>query len=500
MILSYLSVSRYVYQSTVSRKTNWHHAESIDTIYQSSFDLCVQESPQFSRIFTHAAHKGVVKALAADGPYVASGGADDLIHLYDLYTNTDLGFLMNPGEGAVTALCFFVPQTGYSPTHLLAGCADGTISVWNIGGDWECMKALKGHRGEVTDITVHPSGRLALTTSRDGSLRLWDLVKGRATFTTKVEGIADSVSFSPSGSAYSIVCGSVVTIKSLEVGGQNEEVFLPLHHTSRVHCQLWGHGDHVLMTGAEDGSLRIWNAKSGREMLCIKGSHARRIKSLAHVYSNDACQRSESTGPQNGQRSTLESNNRDKVMRDVPEILATASSDGIIKLWNLKNAMSRLIDSQDSSCNVIDEEDDIKASCLCSTDTRARITVLAAVDPPQVMEEKIRMEMEQRRHMKRKQKNEKKKAVQEKPSSKGSTGKGPQRAAEQNGPKTRKKQQKKEHDAHRVSKDSSKKEYVDFMDEKDAERDRKRKRKVQLMQAQRSAQRSKKTMRNKSGI
>ena len=36
------------------------------------------------RSFTHAAHKGVVKCATAVGQFAATGGADDLIHLYDL--------------------------------------------------------------------------------------------------------------------------------------------------------------------------------------------------------------------------------------------------------------------------------------------------------------------------------------------------------------------------------------------------------------------------------
>lgn len=39
---------------------------------------------QLKRSFTHAAHKGVVKCIAAAGQFAATGGADDLIHLYDL--------------------------------------------------------------------------------------------------------------------------------------------------------------------------------------------------------------------------------------------------------------------------------------------------------------------------------------------------------------------------------------------------------------------------------
>ena len=73
---------------------------------------------------------------------------------------------MSPGEGTVTALAFFAPAGAYSPTHLLSGCADGTLSVWSAGGGWECMKTLRGHRKDISAISVHPSGMVALTVSR----------------------------------------------------------------------------------------------------------------------------------------------------------------------------------------------------------------------------------------------------------------------------------------------------------------------------------------------
>ncbi len=187
------------------------------------------EQQQLARSFTHAAHKGVVKCIASVGQWAATGGADDLIHLYDLkvscrshrsiemctqlvhaawrwaarrgaqptghsttplrstqqqisalgivqpaqpcrlpalQNDKDLGFLMSPGEGAVTALAFFAPAGAYNPTHMLSGSADGSLSVWAAGGGWESMKTMRGHRKEVTAIAVHPSGLVALTTSR----------------------------------------------------------------------------------------------------------------------------------------------------------------------------------------------------------------------------------------------------------------------------------------------------------------------------------------------
>lgn len=48
--------------------------------------------PQLKRSFTHAAHKGVVKCIAAAGQFAATGGADDLIHLYDLKVRSGPAF------------------------------------------------------------------------------------------------------------------------------------------------------------------------------------------------------------------------------------------------------------------------------------------------------------------------------------------------------------------------------------------------------------------------
>ena len=87
---------------------------------------------------------------------------------------------MSPAVGAVTALAFFAHQgSGSEPTHLLSAASDGSVSVWASDPSWECLKTLKGHRGEVTGLSIHPSGRIGLTCGRDATVRLWNLVKGK---------------------------------------------------------------------------------------------------------------------------------------------------------------------------------------------------------------------------------------------------------------------------------------------------------------------------------
>jgi protein MAK11 len=94
----------------------------------------------------------------------------------------DLGFVMNPGDGAITCAAFHTPPTppaaaaaaagaaagaagsaGSSsssssssrrPSHLLTGSDDGSIAVWRAGGDWEALKLLKGHKVRAAESHV----------------------------------------------------------------------------------------------------------------------------------------------------------------------------------------------------------------------------------------------------------------------------------------------------------------------------------------------------------
>ena len=59
--------------------------------------------------------------------------------------HADLGFLMSPGNGAVSALAFYTPPGAGAPSHLLSGTADGGIAVWTAGGEWDCLKTMGDH-------------------------------------------------------------------------------------------------------------------------------------------------------------------------------------------------------------------------------------------------------------------------------------------------------------------------------------------------------------------
>lgn len=75
---------------------------------------------------------------------------------------------------------------------------------------------------------IHPPlSRSPLTTPsiffcscRDCCLRMWDLVKGRCTYTSKLEGEAEAVAFcaEDGGERYALLCGASVTLHDVQGG------------------------------------------------------------------------------------------------------------------------------------------------------------------------------------------------------------------------------------------------------------------------------------------
>ncbi|GAX81518.1 hypothetical protein CEUSTIGMA_g8946.t1 [Chlamydomonas eustigma] len=284
------------------------------------------------RKYTFAAHKQAVKCVAGHGSFIASGGTDDTIHLYDIQSNKDLGFLMNPGEGAVPCIKFYAPSPASAATHMFSGSADGTISVWCAGGGWEHLKTLKGHTASVNDVTIHPSGRLALSVSRDKYMRMWNLVKGHCPYTAKLELEGEAVLFSPNEEDYSLLCGSQITVHNAAGEGS---VLATLPHPRRALCFAQP-SSNIIMSGVEDGSVKVWDLRSGSCIHSLEHLHNSRVRGLLVLNSG--------------------------VGEGLPHTFASASSDGTVKVW----------DSRRISTASVPE-------CVASASTNARITCLCAV-------------------------------------------------------------------------------------------------------------------------
>jgi protein MAK11 len=191
-----------------------------------------------------------------------------IIRLYDVKKKKDLGSLIQH-NGTITSLCFA------SKSHMISTGSDGMICIWRIK-DWEVIKSIKGHKGPINGISVHPSGKIALTVGDDRTLRLWNLLNGRKASVTKLRLPGQGVQWSSDGQFYGILYDNTIELYDLN------EKYGVITQPCRIHCMSFLSSDmgNLLLIGCDDHHLRIFSIKDSELKSEIKGHNAR-IKSIS---------------------------------------------------------------------------------------------------------------------------------------------------------------------------------------------------------------------------
>ncbi|GHJ87554.1 hypothetical protein NliqN6_3956 [Naganishia liquefaciens] len=196
----------------------------------------------------HATKPPGITALdvAADGQLAVTGGADKTVHVYDFASGKTLATLKGHTK-PVKQVALVEPQGGAGAARLAVSCsADKTVKVWSEADDgakWSLQHNLTGHKGEVSGLAVHPSGRLVAAGSTDETWSLYDLTSGQ-------------------------------TVKTYDA--------LPATEGSFAYTSFAGHPDGILHGGGtQDGSIRIWDVRDASALAASLTSHASPVTSLS---------------------------------------------------------------------------------------------------------------------------------------------------------------------------------------------------------------------------
>jgi len=103
----------------------------------------------------------------------------------------------------------------YGSQYLFSGSDDGTICIFK-SGSWQCEKTLHAHSEGVTGLSVHPSGKLALSVGKDKSLKTWNLVKGRSGYTTNLKELSEIIKWSLDGTYYAVGISNRVDVYAVD--------------------------------------------------------------------------------------------------------------------------------------------------------------------------------------------------------------------------------------------------------------------------------------------
>lgn len=111
-------------------------------------------------------------AYSPDGRYVASGGQDNTIIIWDLYSRKELRKLIGHTS--------FVNYISYSPDgkFLASGSTDGTIRIWNVetGDGLQCLKT----ESWIIYVNYLKNSEFIISAAfQESSFLLWDLKSGK---------------------------------------------------------------------------------------------------------------------------------------------------------------------------------------------------------------------------------------------------------------------------------------------------------------------------------
>ena len=186
-------------------------------------------------------------------PYLFSVGEDKMVKCWDLESNR----VVRQYHGHLSGIyCVSLHPT---LDVLLTGGRDCTIRVWDARTKAE-IHILSGHKSTVAQIASQATDPQVISSSHDSTIRLWDLAAGKCdTVLTNHKKAVRGLALHPTERTFA--SGSPDNIKKwLLPEGKFLHNFSG--HKAIVNTLCINH-DNVLVSGADNGSLRFWDWKTG---------------------------------------------------------------------------------------------------------------------------------------------------------------------------------------------------------------------------------------------
>ncbi|KAE8260727.1 hypothetical protein A4X13_0g177 [Tilletia indica] len=216
--------------------------------------------------FIFPAHVSAIKTVACgpDGSrWLATGGTDELIKIWDLKKRVEVGALTGH-EGTITSLSF------PSRTFLISTGSDGRINIFRAR-DWALLRTLKGHTGSINSAAVHPSGRLALSVGKDRTIRMWDLMRAKGAASTKLGVEGETIRWDSRGERFVVLsstgAGEGIVFRTDMTRLHMLEGIKRLHDVQFVRARMSRGGEdatvvvehELMLVASEDKSVHVFD-------------------------------------------------------------------------------------------------------------------------------------------------------------------------------------------------------------------------------------------------
>ncbi len=222
--------------------------------------------------------------FAPSGNFVACGGMDNMLTLYDI-NNRDTtggaklvnefagyeGFLSScrflDDESLVTGTYTNAPSDVRNSTFLYLGSGDMKIMHWDLVNKVK-IKSFEGHNGDIAALSMKPQDKqVFMTGSVDRTIRLWDLRtdKCQQTFWGH-EADVNSLKFHPSGNTF-VTCSEDKTARLWDIRSDQElAIYKPPTPNSSFTSTGVSVSGRLLFCSSDDSSIHMWDLIGGEHL------------------------------------------------------------------------------------------------------------------------------------------------------------------------------------------------------------------------------------------
>ena len=323
-------------------------------------------------------HSAEVRSLAfskrfegREGNFLVSCGHDNTVKVWNLDEPQDSAepVVTFRGHGGWARSAFFLPDD--SENSLVAsGGYDGQVKIWD-SKTYEDVRVLPSQKSAIADSSLSADGRRAITAGRDGIAHLWDVASGRRMYALRdtnhlVAGDDQGGSLLDEGHEF-LVSGAIffpesprlltsagdgtVRLWNYKTGGQLRS-FEP---TGPNASMTLADNGRWLLTGGQRNEAYLWDVENSREPLATLEGHRYEVTALAISPGGELEQRMLFTGDANGTCQLWQWNTQNECWESVRELdghlrgqpitaasflpdgrhLLTASQDYTVMRWDV---------------------------------------------------------------------------------------------------------------------------------------------------------------------